>query len=251
MKKWMGAVVVSMFAMTASSAPERLLVLREDQRPKAGELELSVKGAMEEIKDGMLGLSTTDRWETSLGLRYGVTPNLSLRASVPYVRLDPEFLDSESGLGDVRVGFELVTWRDIFDYPYVMPYAEVSFPTGDEDKGLGSGDTVPVVGLAAGSTAWDNTHFVADLRYEILPDADNRFSGGLGVIHELSKQFAVSVEGLMTEKESGMDRRPKLLVLGMAYKPTPRWQISVHAGKEYDGPRDSLGALKIAYTFSP
>jgi hypothetical protein len=248
-KFWRGAVAAVVLAGAAFGEPERTLLLREDQRPEAGMLEVGMQTEYSEIKDEMLRLKT-DEWKTSLYGRYGLTPNVSLRAAVPYVDRDPEVGSSESGIGDVRLGFEFVAWRDIFDYPYIMPYAEVAFPTGDEDKGLGAGETTGAIGIAGGSTAWRYTHFVADLRYSILADEDNRFSGGLAVIHELSKQFFVSAEGTFAEEDENGDRR-KQFVGGMTYKPNRRWAISVHGGKEYDGERDAIGALKIAYSFGP
>lgn len=234
---------------SALAAPERTFLLREDQRPAAEGWEIGVKVDFSERQEGILGLSVTDEWENSAYIRYGMTPNLSLRATVPYLVRDPDLGSSDSGLGDVRLGFELVTWRDIYDYPYIMPYAEASFPTGDEDKGFGKGEIRGIAGIAGGSTAWRYTHFVVDVRYEIRPEADNRLSGGLAIIHELSKKFAVSVEGIVAEKEEGRSQRPKQIVAGMTYKPNPSWTLSFHGGKESDGERDAIGGLKIAYSF--
>lgn len=250
MKKTCGIGVLAavLMAVGAEAETARTFALREDQRPAKGELELGVSGRYAEIKAALFE-PRIDQYTTDVQARYGLTDDVSLNLAVPFVMRDAEYGKDESGIGDVRLGFELVTYRDIFDYPYILPYAELRLPTGDEDKGLGAGDVTGDVGIALGSTAHRYWHFILDVRYMIVPNADNTWAVGLGLVHELSKKFAVSVEGQLRDKAAEERQRPKAVIGGMTYKPTKNWALSVFAGAETDSRVETVSGLKLNYTF--
>jgi len=250
MKKTCGIGIMAAVLMAGGAEADtaRTFALREDQRPAKGELELGAAGRFAEIKPSRF-VPATDEYTAELQARYGLTNDFSLNLAVPYILRDTEFGSGENGFGDIRLGFELVTYRDIFDYPYIMPYAELRLPTGDEDKAMGAGDTSGDVGIALGSTAHRYWHFILDVRYMIRPNTDNAWAVGLGLVHELSKAFAVSVEGQVRDKSTGDEERPKAVVGGMTYKPTKNWAVSVFAGAESDSRVDTIGGLKVNYTF--
>ncbi len=243
----MAALVVGSLAARAE-AP-RTLRVREDQRPGAKQLEAGVTAQMSERKSEFWSSEKLQTIEAVAQLRYGLTKEFTLNAAVPFLSREQEVGDDQQGVGDVRVGFELVTWRDVFDFPYIMPYAEIAFPTGDDKKGLGAGEVTGAVGIAAGSTAVRYTHFVLDVRYNMVPDGDSVFSGGLAVIHDLSKQFSVSIEGTIREKMAGEKEYPKLFLGGMTYKPAAPVAISVFVGKEAGGDSSTVAGARVSYTF--
>ncbi len=250
MKKTCGWGIVAAVLVAGGTYAEsaRTFALREDQRPAKGELELGVAGRFAELKPSRF-VPQTDEYTAEVQARYGVTRDFSLNMAVPYVLRDTEVGNGENGVGDIRLGFELVTYRDIFDYPYIMPYAELRLPSGDEDKGLGAGDLAGDVGIALGSTMNRYWHFIADFRYLIQPNTDNGWAAGLGLVHELSKSFAVSIEGQLRDKSAGDRQRPKAVIGGMTYKPTKKWTISVFGGAETDSRVDTVAGLKVNYTF--
>lgn len=250
MKKSCGlAVLAAVLASGGAYADTlRTFAAREDQRPGKQELEVGLQGRFVEVKPTRF-VPQTDEYTTELLVRYGLTRDFSLNLAVPYTTRDTEFGAGENGLGDVRLGFDLVTYRDIFDYPYIMPYADVRFPTGDEEKQLGAGDMGADLGIALGSTVERYWHFVLDGRYLVQPNTDNVWVVTAGVIHELSKQFAVSVEGQMRDNVAGESKRPKALIGGMTYKPTKNWAICVFVGAEKDSRLDTLGGVRLNYTF--
>lgn len=251
MKKNIGlglAAAVALSVVSRADAP-RTLRVREDQRPGAGRLEASVAAEMSERESEFLSSEKLQTLEAVAQLRYGVTKEFTLSAAVPYLSREQEVGSDRQGVGDVRLGFELVTWRDAFDFPYIMPYAEIAFPTGDEKKGLGTGEVSGTVGIALGSTAVRYTHFVLDVRYHMVSDGENLASGGLAMIHELSKKFAVSIEGVVREKMAGEKEYPKLFIGGMTYKPAPAWALSVFGGKEAGGDGGTVVGGRVSYTF--
>ena len=95
------------------------------------------------------GDSDCDHWDFPVGLNYGMVPNLEVAAGFggQFEERD-EVLDdgrkdrcSESGLGDLVLGAK---WRFLQESSWGPRQAFVpcvKFPTADEDKGLGSGET--------------------------------------------------------------------------------------------------------------
>jgi hypothetical protein len=62
--------------------------------------------------------------------------------SLPLVRQDNAITGSESGMGDVAVGYKHALYHDLDSGNIFSIGAEIILPTGDEDKGLGKGTTV-------------------------------------------------------------------------------------------------------------
>jgi len=100
------------------------------------------------VDDHVLSGDGCDLYTAAPYIRYGLAENLAVFGDVPFVQNKPSNGDTQQGLGDVEVGAELVVFQDIFGYPFIIPHAEVSFGTGDEDKGLGNGKTLCTVGVS-------------------------------------------------------------------------------------------------------
>ncbi len=77
---------------------------------------------------------------------FGITDRIEIGGMVPFVRIkaDSEFglpeID-ESGIGDINLVGKVSLVLDRRGVPGIGVFGRVSFPTGDEDKGLGSGTT--------------------------------------------------------------------------------------------------------------
>jgi opacity protein-like surface antigen len=81
-------------------------------------------------------------------LAYGITDWLTAKAFLPLlVRVDPDPGSIESGIGDLGLEAKVLLKKDASPLGFV-PLVDfsaglnVTFPTGDEDKGLGAGDAV-------------------------------------------------------------------------------------------------------------
>ena len=116
------------FSIAAPAEESRAFLTTENKFPEQGQLELSYLLESDQ-NDGF------DYATHALQARYGLIENLTTRLTVPYAVLDPEVGDSVDGLGDVRLGFDLLAFEDIFRYPYVIPHVEVGFAT-DGKTGL-------------------------------------------------------------------------------------------------------------------
>ncbi len=82
--------------------------------------------------------------EAELEAEYAFTRNFSIEAVLPYVLVNPDGGESESGLSDAILAFKLASY-DWVDH-HVLPAVgvEVILPTGDEEKGIGSDHIVEI-----------------------------------------------------------------------------------------------------------
>ena len=129
----------------AHAEAQRALLTHENRFPEVGSAEI---GSYFEYLD----LNNGDQSDIRPYGRYTVVNNLTLNASVPYAWLNPDNGSNENGVGDADVGLELLAYQDIFEYPWVIPHVDTAFSTGDQNKGLGSGETVTTFGVSVGTT---------------------------------------------------------------------------------------------------
>ncbi len=58
--------------------------------------------------------------------------------TIPYSFLDPDHEEHDSGVGDVQVNYRYQLTNDAGSWPAISPRISLIFPSGDEDRGLGS-----------------------------------------------------------------------------------------------------------------
>jgi len=250
MKMRNGWMVVLLGAATLNgySDPMRPMLTRENRLPEVRQLELGVE--TEFIEKKVEGVNDESLQITSPTVRYGLAPELIFALAVPGVQIDNGAGHKESGLGDVRVGLEFLAWEDIFHFPYLLPYVEATLPTGDEEKGLGTGDSTYQVGIAVGTTVNDTLHYALDVGYRFLQDEGNIASIRGALIYDLSKKTSILVEGEVEGAHEGEEDDRTILLGGLTYKPTPKWFVGLYGGTHVvDGSDDPIVAIKAAYTF--
>lgn len=76
---------------------------------------------------------------TDLG--YGITDRFEITADFPYVFTDPHNARNREGIGDIAVRLEYMFLEERGNIPAMSLDTTIKFESGDEDKGLGSGDT--------------------------------------------------------------------------------------------------------------
>ena len=157
------AVALCVLAGMASADPMRTVFTKENKFPGALKPELSLFGGASSF-DADEADGDVDRYFVAPGARFGLTDRLTLLASVPYAGYSEGDLD-ESGLGDVELGTEFLFFEDIFEYAWIIPHAAVILATGDEDKGLGTGEGQGRLGVSAGTTVNDVIHCAVDASY--------------------------------------------------------------------------------------
>lgn len=251
--RWMSVLIVGvmMIASVSSGAPMRTDLTRENRLPDIRDIEVSLMGSYQTLGDRDEDFEDNDitRGTAELRMKYGVNRDFALTAAIPAIlsEMGPE--DEEFGMGDVRLGFELRAFEHPYDLPYVLPYLEVAFPTGDEDKGHGTGDVTAVGGAVVGTEVYEFVRWGLDIAGVITPD-DVYPQIGTHVLWELSPRFFLLSELQYTAYPDHINRNEILLNGGMVYKPHDLWQVGFYAGCSLDGEKnDNRAALRITRTF--
>jgi len=245
--KWLYPfLILGLCPLGASAEPQRALFSHENNFPRWEQFEAGVEFNMAELE---ASVGMVDVWDATPYIRYGLLDNLAARVDVPYRNVDPDFGDSESGLGDVEVELQLLAYEDIFGYPYYIPYVNVSLPTGDEDKGLGEDDVVVTPGMAYGGRIRDWIGWVIDVGYRINPDRDNQFLVSHSYLWDISEDFTLLTEVRYEEESEGDEDSKFLLTGGFSYNWSRKLQMAVHAGSGISGETDVLGQVRFTYSF--
>jgi len=210
-----------------NTGPMRTTLSRENKYPEVGQFELGgfyENAEKDELEQDIYGVYG----------RVGLWEFVTAEAVVPVV--DAEFEDeSNNGIGDVVLKLDLLAFQDIFRYPFFIPHIDVSLPTGDEDDGLGTGETGVTIGMSIGTKVYDMLTYVIDIAYAMNNGDDTSFddddifyvSGSL--VWDVSDRFALLTEGRIYE-ENSYENYPYIIKGGAAYRVTPDVQIAGYGG---------------------
>ncbi|MFH1519496.1 MAG: transporter [Candidatus Omnitrophota bacterium] len=79
--------------------------------------------------------------DLTIDLGYGITDKLEVTANIPFVFSDPKGEDDQEGLGDITLRPEFLFWKEAGNIPAVSFASSFKLQSGNEDRGLGSGET--------------------------------------------------------------------------------------------------------------
>ena len=155
-------VFVVSFCIPATVWAAHPLVTDDAGTQGKGNFQLEVNGQYDHDKENG---ATTTGGQTAAALTYGVTDKIDLAVGIPYswIQEDPSQSSSgENGFSDATVDVKVRLWeKDGLSFA-IKP--GLSFPTGDDDKGLGAGKIgyhFYVIGMKEAG-AWT---FLANLGY--------------------------------------------------------------------------------------
>lgn len=253
-KKGWSAIVLGMLVASSGYAnPVRTMYTVENQFPEQMQIELGANGRHSDYNgdDENFVVDRTEGWLSGYA-RMGLFDNLAAYAELPYGVIDPKQGNSNSGVGDVVIGFQFLAYEDIFHYPFIIPHLEARLATGDEDKGLGDKNNSVTCGVSVGSKMYDVLTLIVDAEYKFISEVTKnyRFSGS--IVWDLDERFALLVEGYVASEERDewdKIRHPLYGHGGMAYKVTEDLEIMAYGGVGKDGAPSVDANLKAAYTF--
>ncbi len=240
------------FALPGSAETIRTLLTKENRFPELHRAEVGALVEFIEFTDNSENTLVNDADLNSITAfaRYMAAEDFALTLSLPYGKLDPDFADSETGIGDVAVGFELRAFEHFFRFPYVIPHAELRFDTGEPDAALGDDQSSVLLGVTIGSQVYDEPiHLNFDFSYEVFDDSENVFIGAVSLVWDITEQFALLVEASLSDEEPplGKVEHPQRYGAAMAYKPSDDVTISIHGGGAKNAQEDVLTALRVAW----
>lgn len=161
--------------------------------------------------------------EAAIALTYGIIDSIDLAVGIPYQwieeKRDGAPVSNEQGISDATLD---IKWRffeqDGLSFA-VKPGA--SFPTGDEDKGLGAGKTGYHVFLIGTRDAapWAFHANLGYIRNENRFDEEKSlWHASLATTYEVVKNLKLALNlGLERNPDKGADRDPAFLIAGVIY----------------------------------
>lgn len=257
------AVAIAAVA-SAESESVRTLYTRENRFPDLGKFEVGALVTYQQLDEYFINQidkkcfegyyvdKNAKRSETTVTpyARYGVYDNLTLYSRVPITAVSSDVKGNKAGFKDIAVGMELLAYEYTYKYPWVVPYIEVTFPTGDDKNHTGVGKVDPIFGIAVGTTTFDVYHWILDGRYDANAANDGRFEGAASFIWDLSDQFSLLAEAKVTEKSEGSTKDvPVYFNGGFAYRPFDELSVNLYGGTSVNAEENGHGAVKVAYNF--
>jgi len=203
-----------------------------------GKFQLEVNGQYDSDKETVGGVSVKSTGEQAGStLSYGVIDNADLVLNVPYVwgkvTEDGVSVYDENGLSDIS--FE-VKWR-FFEKDGLSLGLKpgISFPTGNDEKGLGTGKTGYHIFLIGSKEAapWAFHANLGYMRNENKADEEkNLWHASLATTYEVVKDLKlVGNIGMERNADKAADNDPAFLIAGAIYSVAEN--IDLDAGVKY------------------
>ncbi len=251
---WM-IVGVCVVAGAAWADPVRTVFVRENKFPGAMGWEVGLEGGVSSF-DAAMANDDMDWWSIGPAVRFGATDRVALRANLPYVGYSAGNVD-EKGFGDMELGLDFLFFEDIFEYAWIVPHATAILATGDEDKGLGSGDTQGRFGISIGTTVNDILHFGADLSYtsngtldDMRDEREDLTTGAVSLVVDLDQQ--ASVLGEIQFSDDPVDNDDSYGIryhLGLVYRINRNFSLMAYGGAASGLDEDYYGKGRLVYQF--
>ncbi|HEV2862153.1 MAG TPA: transporter [Pyrinomonadaceae bacterium] len=171
-----------------------------------------------------------------LTLRYSAAKRLLLHLDFDAVRseTDEQTRARETGVGDTRVGFQVVALEDTTEHPALAFAYFVKLPTADQEKGLGTGRfDHKVVGLL--SKKFGETDVDVNVAYLLVgregePGREHGGQGAVSVSHDFKNHFGFEAE-LSGQSLDDVQPRGVFALGALRYKAGPR--LAFDAGARF------------------
>ena len=234
-KRLMGTLVLStvLFVPAAAWAAHPLITDDSGTQGK-GKFQLEVNGQYDSDKETVNGVSVKSTGgQAGATLSYGVIENADLVLNVPYawgkVTEDGVGVYDEKGISDASFEVKYRFFENDGLSFAIKP--GVSFPTGDEDKGLGTGKTGYHVFLIGSKEAapWG---FHANLGYirneNKVDEQKNLWHASVATTYEVMNDLKlVGNVGIERNADTAADNDPGFIVFGVIYSLAENFDLDV------------------------
>jgi len=238
-KEFIGKLVLSAILLVPAAAWAAHPLITDDAGTQGkGKFQLEVNGQYDSDKETVSGVSVKSTGgQAGSTLSYGVIDNADLVLNLPYVwgkvTEDGVSVYDEKGISDVS--FE-VKWRFFEkDGLSVALKPGISFPTGNDEKGLGTGKTGYHMFLIGSKEAapWVFHANLGYIRNENKADEEkNLWHASLATTYEVVKDLKlVGNIGMERNADKAADNDPVFLIAGAIYSVAEN--IDVDFGVKY------------------
>jgi hypothetical protein len=208
--------------------------------------EFYVASQLQHDKDGWSGTSP------HLEVNYGALPNLQLHLITPVSFTAPSHGAMNFGYGDTEVGAKYRFFEETDWLPQMGVFPLVEIPSGNRERGLGSGHAQVFLPLWVQKSFAPWTTY-GGAGYWINPGKGNHnwwFTGWL-LQREITENLTLGAEifhETPSEKDGDSDTR---LNLGAIYNFTETYHLLLSAGHTVQGPGGFQGYLAFQITLGP
>ncbi len=188
----------------------------------------------------------------SLELNYGVAPNVMLHLIAPYALYRAVGSGTHWGYGDTEVGikYRFVNNEDSHFMAGTFPLVEL--PTGDSDKGLGSGHTMYFIPLWL-QKSWGPWQSYGGGGFWRNPGAGNKdyWFFGWQVQREMSQMLTLGAELFRQTKTTADGTSQNGFTIGAIVNLTDDHHLLFSAGRSFNGDNRFSAYVAYQYTFGP
>jgi hypothetical protein len=197
-------------------------------------------------KDGREG--TLPQFE----FNYGIVPDVQLHLLVPFALVHPDGGPTAYGLGDSEVGVKYRFVHEGEDVPQVGIFPIAHIPTGDADRGLGSGH-VPLFLPVWLQKSWGPWTTYGGGGYWFNPGGGNRnfWQTGWLVQRDITKALTVGAEIFYFGRDTLAGRGRTGYNAGGIFNMSEEHHILFSAGRDITGDNRLSVYLGYQWTFGP
>jgi hypothetical protein len=165
---------------------------------------------------------------------FGITDWIQAEMKVPFLWIEPDPGDDESGIGDIVLEGKTSFRQGLSPVGFVpidlAGGLRVALPTGDEDEGLGRED--PAFGIFAAASYPFIVWLTGHAEFWTEWQSGERPIHGVNVAAEFTPWMReLSLVGALNYSREGTEKAAVSLVPGVEYRlPTPRPQMSIGGG---------------------
>jgi len=215
-----------------------------------GKFQLEVNGQYDwDREDAEDGTVKSTGGQAAATLSYGVSENVDLIFSLPYLwgnaEVNEQTVYDEKGIGDATLETKMRLWEKNGFSVALKP--GISFPTGDEDKGLGTGKLGGHIFLIASQEigAWAFHANVGYIRNE--NDADERkelWHASAAATWEVVKNLKLAADiGAERNPDDEADDDPAFFIGGIIYSINDNLDVDLGAKIGLTDPETDFSAL--------
>jgi hypothetical protein len=184
---------------------------------------------------------------------YGVLPNLQLHVITLLEYFSPPQDDlSHYGIGDMEIGAKYRFFAETNYLPQIGIYPAIELPTGDTDRGLGSGRSWYKLPIWL-QKSWGEWTVDGGGGYALndSPGTRNYGFGGLLVQREFGEHLSLGGEVFAQEASTVDERGFTLFNLGGTYNFTSDFSLLFSIGHSFTGQRNAVAYLGLYWTWGP
>jgi hypothetical protein len=188
----------------------------------------------------------------SIELDYGLIPNIEIDITVLGSLTLPRHIPNprQYGLGDTELASTLRFVQETDHCPQIAFTPSITFPTGDENRGLGNGRPSKTFPFWA-EKSWGPWTFDAGGGYTLnsAPDMLNYFFGGILLQHTINKKITLGGEIFGQGDLSPDEKSTTILNIGGNYNFTDAFSLLFSAGHSILGANNLVSYIGLYWTW--